>query len=66
MSTTEKSKSEPTRSQRVVRRRRRLSYAEFAAENGVSIDTVRRMVKRGELEVDRVGLKCVRIVTEAD
>jgi excisionase family DNA binding protein len=64
MSTTEKNKSEPTRPQRVVRRR--LSYAEFAAEKGVSIDTVRRMVSRGELEVERVGLKCVRIVTEAN
>jgi hypothetical protein len=64
MSTTEKNKFKPTRRRRVVRRR--LSYAEFAAEKGVSIDTVRRMVKRGELEVDRVGMKCVRIVTEAD
>jgi excisionase family DNA binding protein len=64
MSTTEKNKSEPTGPRRVVRRR--LSYAEFAAEKGVSIDTVRRMVSRGELEVERVGLKCVRIVTEAD
>jgi excisionase family DNA binding protein len=64
MSTTQKNKSEPTRPQGVVRRR--LSYAEFAAEKGVSIDTVRRMVSRGELEVERVGLKCVRIVTEAD
>jgi hypothetical protein len=63
MSTTEKNKSEPTRPQRVGRRR--LSYAEFAAEKGVSIDTVRRMVSR-ELEVERVGLKCVRIVAEAD
>ena len=62
MTATEKMGPEAGRRQR----RRRLSYAEFAAEKGVSIDTVRRMVKRGELEVDRVGMKCVRIVTEAD
>jgi excisionase family DNA binding protein len=63
MSTTEKNRSEPTRPQRV---RRRLSYAEYAAEKHVSVDTVRRMVTRGELEVERVGRKCVRIVTEAN
>jgi excisionase family DNA binding protein len=63
MTSTEDKGSQAGR-RRVVRRR--LSYAEFAAEKGVSIDTVRRMVNRGELEVERVGRKCVRIVTEAD
>jgi excisionase family DNA binding protein len=64
MTGTEDKGSQAGRPQRVVRRR--LSYAEFAAEKGVSIDTVRRMVSRGELEVERVGRKCVRIVTEAN
>ena len=43
-----------------------MSYAEYAAEKHVSVDTVKRMVNRGELEVERVGRKCIRIVPEAD
>lgn len=57
----------PTKKEELERRlpgsaARRLSFAEYAAERHVSVDTVKRMVKRGELKVERVGLKCVRIV----
>jgi hypothetical protein len=60
MTDTEKDSSEADRPQRMVRRR--LTYAEYAAEKHISVDTVRRMVSRGELETERVSPKCVRIV----
>jgi excisionase family DNA binding protein len=61
---TEKNRHEVAGPQRVGRHR--LSYAEYAAEMNVSVDTVKRMVKRGELKVDRVGRKCVRIVVTSN
>jgi hypothetical protein len=42
--------------------RRRLTYAQYAAEKQVSVDTVRRMAARGDLKVERIGKKCVRII----
>ena len=42
--------------------RRLLTYAQYAAGKGVSVDTIRRMVRRGELEVVRVSPKCLRII----
>jgi predicted site-specific integrase-resolvase len=42
--------------------RRLLTYPEWAAENRVSIDTVRRKVQRGELTVKRVSPGRVFIV----
>lgn len=42
--------------------RRLLTFPEYAAEKKVSVDTVRRKVRRGELEVERVSPKHVRIV----
>jgi hypothetical protein len=42
--------------------RRLLTFPEYAAEKGLSVDTVRRKVRRGELEVERVSPKYVRIV----
>jgi hypothetical protein len=41
------------------------TYAEVAVERKISIDTVKRMVKRGELTAVRVSPKCVRIVEAA-
>lgn len=38
-----------------------LSYAEFAARQGISIPTARRMVKRYGLRVHRYSATCVRI-----
>jgi hypothetical protein len=37
------------------------TFAEVAVERQISIDTVKRMVKRGELKAVRVSPKCVRI-----
>jgi hypothetical protein len=45
--------------------RRLLTFPEYAAEKGLSVDTVRRKVQRGELEVERVSPKYVRIVESA-
>jgi hypothetical protein len=42
--------------------RRLRTFAEVAVERQISIDTVKRMVKRGELKAVRVSPKCVRIV----
>jgi hypothetical protein len=41
------------------------TFAEVAVERKISIDTVKRMVKRGELTAVRVSPKCVRIVEPA-
>jgi hypothetical protein len=41
--------------------RRLRTFAEVAVERQISIDTVRRMVRRGELNAVRVSPKCVRI-----
>jgi hypothetical protein len=41
---------------------RRLTYEEYAAERRISVDTVKRMARRGEVEVERFSRKCVRIV----
>src|SRR5258706_461445 len=60
MTDTENDKSDADRQQRVIRRR--LTYAEYAAEKHISVDTVRRMANRGELQTERVSPKCVRIV----
>jgi excisionase family DNA binding protein len=64
MTTTKKNESEATASRPVGTRR--LTYEEYAAERRISVDTVKRMVKRGELEVERTGLKCVRILAAKD
>jgi hypothetical protein len=42
--------------------RRLLTYPEYAAENRISIDTVRRKVQRGELTIKRVSPGRVFIV----
>jgi excisionase family DNA binding protein len=42
--------------------RRLLTYPQYAAELGVSVDTIRRKVQRGELEVVHISPKHVRIV----
>jgi hypothetical protein len=42
--------------------KRRLTYAQYAAEKQISVDTVRRMAARGDLKVERIGRKCVRII----
>jgi DNA-directed RNA polymerase specialized sigma24 family protein len=44
---------------------RRLTYEEYAAERRISVDTVKRMARRGELEVERFSRKCVRIIVAA-
>jgi hypothetical protein len=44
-------------------RPRLLTYAEFAAENRISIDTVRRKVDRGELTIRRPSPR--RVLIEA-
>jgi excisionase family DNA binding protein len=46
-------------------KKRMLTYPQYAAENQISVDTVRRMVARGELKVERFGRKCVRILAAA-
>jgi hypothetical protein len=45
--------------------RRLLTYPEYAAENRVSVDTVRRKVARGELSIKRVSPNRVFIVDTA-
>jgi len=44
---------------------RLMTYPEYAAENRVSVDTVRRMVSRGELMIKRVSPKRVFIIDTA-
>jgi hypothetical protein len=59
MSTSTKQKSEPRAPRRL------LTYPEYAAENRISVDTVRRMVGRGELTIKRVSPNRVFIVDTA-
>jgi hypothetical protein len=61
MNAAAKTKSEPQ--PRVARRL--LTYPEYAAENRVSVDTVRRKVARGELTIKRVSPNRVFIVDTA-
>jgi hypothetical protein len=61
MSPAAKTKSEPQPRDS----RRLLTYPEYAAENRVSVDTVRRKVQRGELTVKRVSPGRVFIVDTA-
>jgi hypothetical protein len=59
MSTTTKGRADLSRPLRAGRRLR--TFAEVAVERNISIDTVKRMVRRGELTAVHVSRKCVRI-----
>lgn len=53
--------SKPRNQPESVPQKQALSYSEFAAREGISIPTARRMVKRHNLRVMRFSETCVRI-----
>jgi hypothetical protein len=55
----------PQKSNRRTTPKRWLTCAQVAAEKGVSVDTIRRGVARGDYEVERVGPRCLRIILPA-